>query len=205
MAGPSPPPLTDAYQKARRQYGLFSALLIVWELIGIEVPKVPVAGLNITLKSPEAAPFVLIALIGYFAFRITIEWYQSIKQRRSMRASRVDFLVAHGLGASALLLYVIQRSLEFQVFDKINQQRLWFLVFLAGGSAGGVLKAVIKGVLKSAPGFFWSVVAMTVACHAVIIWLVKELVLGGIIIYLVGFVIALLLAQPEEEDDPVPR
>ncbi len=37
-------PLSESYQKDRRQYALFSGLLIAWELIGFELPnKVEIA------------------------------------------------------------------------------------------------------------------------------------------------------------------
>lgn len=110
-----PPPLNDAYHKARRNYGLFSGLLIAWELIGVELDKVPFNNLNIVLKSPHAVPYVLIVLVLYFAFRISVEWHQSDPQRRKMKASILDFFIAHGIAIAAVGLYYIQRELDLQV------------------------------------------------------------------------------------------
>ena len=53
----APPPLTDAYHKVRKQFGLFSGLLIAWELIGVDLEKF--SPYNVQLKNPEAAPYVL--------------------------------------------------------------------------------------------------------------------------------------------------
>ena len=106
--------------KARKAYGLTSGLLLAWELIGIELPETPLENVKVTLKSPQAVPYVLIALVLYFAFRITIEWYQSEPARRRLWASRVDFAVAHGIGVAALLLFAIQAFLHVQVANKIK-------------------------------------------------------------------------------------
>jgi hypothetical protein len=104
----SPSDITEAYHKARRSYGLFSGLLIAWELIGVEVKEAPFQNFNIILKSPNAAPYILIALVAYFAFRTTIEWYQCDPARRAMKPSRIDLSVAHFLGFFSVGLYAIQ-------------------------------------------------------------------------------------------------
>jgi len=51
--------MTDSYHKARKSYGLFSALLIAWELIGIELTKeTPIENFNLIIKAPKAIPFI---------------------------------------------------------------------------------------------------------------------------------------------------
>ena len=49
--------LTDAWHKARKQYALFSGLLIGWELVGVQLAEKPLETLNVTLRTPEVAPF----------------------------------------------------------------------------------------------------------------------------------------------------
>lgn len=124
-----PDAMTDAYHKARRSYGLFSGLLIAWELIGIQVNASPFSDFNVTLKSPEAAPYILIALVGYYAFRLTIEWYQCDSSRRALKVSRVDFFIAHSLGIVAVGLYAIQRGLGLQLADQLRESPPYWIVF----------------------------------------------------------------------------
>jgi hypothetical protein len=114
----APPVMTDAYHKARRSYGLFSGLLIAWELIGVEVKEAPFQNYNILLKSPNATPYVLIILVAYFAFRLSIEWYHCHPARRTLKQSRIDLLVAHSIGFISIALYAIQRILDLQLADK---------------------------------------------------------------------------------------
>jgi lipid-A-disaccharide synthase-like uncharacterized protein len=112
------PAFSASYENARTAYGLSSALLLAWALIGVELDPAPVQSFKITLKSPQAVPYVLVALVAYFAFRLIIEWFQTELERRKRTASRVDFAVAHLLGASAVLLYFIQVLLHVQVANK---------------------------------------------------------------------------------------
>lgn len=144
--GPVPQSLTEAYQKARKQYALFSGLLVAWELVGIELTKAPLANFNITLKSPQAAPYVLIALVLYFAFRITIEWLQCDRSRRTLRVSLIDFTVSHVLAVAALALYVAQRLLDLQLVD-IPSDGTDFVITLgimAGASVAMVITVWFK-------------------------------------------------------------
>ena len=135
------PHFGSAYDKARKAYGSQSGLLLAWELIGIELPGAPLENVKVTLKSPQAIPYVLIALVVYFAFRITIEWYQAEPSRRRLWASRVDFTVAHAIGAAALLLYAVQAILRVQIANKLQGLELTDFVFacVCGGATAGAL------------------------------------------------------------------
>ncbi len=117
------PPLSESYQKARKSYGLFAALLLAWELIGLglEAAQEPGGIVKVTVKSPQAAPYVLLVLVLFFAFRITIEWMQCDEDRRSLFPAKIDYWASHTIGVSALLIFGIQRFFEFQVADQI-----WF-------------------------------------------------------------------------------
>lgn len=91
--------------------------MIAWELIGVELESNPIESFKITIKSPQAAPYVLIVLIVYFAFRTIIEWHQVDARRRRLLASRIDFGVAHAIAGAALALFAIQTLLKVQVAD----------------------------------------------------------------------------------------
>lgn len=112
--------LGSSYEHARKAYGLTAGLLIAWELVGIDISTVPVESLNLTLKSPQAAPYVLIALLAYFAFRLTIEWRQAPRSSRRSAASRADVLVAHGIAGAAVALYVFQLLAKQQLADRLG-------------------------------------------------------------------------------------
>lgn len=114
------PSMSDAYYKARKSYGLFCGMLIAWELIGVQLSAQPFKNYDFTVKSPQAAPFVFIALILFFAFRTTIEYHQSDHRRRSSRVSLIDYYVSHSLGLIAIGLYLFQRAADIQFADLIT-------------------------------------------------------------------------------------
>lgn len=118
------PGLPVDYSHARRAYGLTSALLMAWELIGLELGQTPFENFKLTLKSPQAGPYVLIVLIIYFGFRTTIEWYQADPRRRALLASRVDFTAAHIIAAAALMLYGIQTLAKVQIANTFSADRV---------------------------------------------------------------------------------
>lgn len=112
--------LTPEYYKARRGLMLFSALLIAWELIGIELsPKLNIDSLNldITIKSPQAAPAVLFILVIYFSIRTAIEWYQSHPERRKEKASIADIYLTVTVVISSLIIITIQFFLNIQIAE----------------------------------------------------------------------------------------
>lgn len=110
----TPPPLSDHYHQARKQYSLVSGILLAYVLVGIKFPDngkiIPSA--EVALKTPDALPLIFIALLAYFAYRITIEWNQCHEQRCAFLASKIDFYVAHALGILAVASYLIDRALQ---------------------------------------------------------------------------------------------
>jgi hypothetical protein len=78
------PHLTEAYQKAHKNYALVSGVLLAWELVGIELTPEPFENVNVKLLTPGAAPWVLFALVCYFAFRFHIEWLHCDPRRREL-------------------------------------------------------------------------------------------------------------------------
>ena len=152
---PSPAELSaPRFHKARKHYALFSGLLIAWELIGIELPEAPFATVKVSLKSPHAAPVVLLALVVYFGFRLTLEWRQCAPARREVAAPRVDFLAAHALAAAAVVLYTIQQLLDVQVAEQPRYLLLAPTAFLASALNGAALRRLW---FESAEGWDWRI------------------------------------------------
>ena len=193
-----PDAMTDAYHKARRGYGLFSGLLIAWELIGIQVNASPFSDFNVTLKSPEAAPYILIALVGYYAFRLTVEWYQCDSSRRALKVSRIDFFIAHFLGFVAVGLYAIQRGLGLQLADQLGDSPPYWIVF---GLASSILVLVTWRNYKIAPKgnrffiFMFAVfmIALPIAFGAYILFRVTDNYYSDLTAIATGFLAGLII------------
>jgi len=127
---PEPTPqLTEQYYKAHKLYGLFAALLLAWELVGIDLGEDPFPYLDIKLKSPAAAPWVLLALMVYFGFRVTVEWYQCEERRRQLRASKVDFAVSHVIAGFSLFVLLFQSVWQRQFADFVDTSVFGRVVF----------------------------------------------------------------------------
>src|SRR5206468_11808170 len=91
-----PRALSTEYHKARKQLMLWAGILFIWELVGIDLEKAKEAGGNAAaiigaIKSPQAVPWVLLILVGYFLFKVIIEWYQCSKAPREVVVARIDF------------------------------------------------------------------------------------------------------------------
>src|SRR6266404_3943523 len=96
---PHPRELSTEYHKAHKQLMLWAAILLIWELVGVDLSKAKDAGGNIgpivtALKSPQAVPWALLGLVGYFLFKCSIEWAQCHVERRKLRFARADFISA---------------------------------------------------------------------------------------------------------------
>ena len=115
-----PQALSSEYHKARKQLMLWAGILFIWELVGIDLEKAKEAGGNAgaiitAIRSPQAVPWVLLILVGYFLFRFTVEWYQSNEGRRKMRVARIDFFTSWFISLFAYALYIGQtvRRVQF--------------------------------------------------------------------------------------------
>src|SRR5215468_1594260 len=94
-----PQALSNEYHRTRKQLMMWSAILFIWELVGVDLEKMKDAGGNFgaligALKSPQAVPWALVILVGYFLFKVTIEWLQCAASRRALRVSQIDFVSA---------------------------------------------------------------------------------------------------------------
>lgn len=141
-----PEPFGSSYEKAHRAYGLTAALLLSWELIGIDLGDKPLPSIDVRLKSPQAVPWVLVVLLLYFAFKYTIEWFQATPERRGMRAAQIDFAASHSIGALSLVVLMIQLVFQIQI---ANQTSLPGVKTIVSGLCGGFgLWNLCRGVLR---------------------------------------------------------
>lgn len=122
------PFLTSEFHKARRQLMLFSALLLAWELIGIDLdPEQPLPYLNVKLRSPEVAPWIFIVLMGYFSARVAIEWFKSPADRRQHPASKADIALCISIVLLSIIVFVAQILSKVQIVDLMFGIGPWVL------------------------------------------------------------------------------
>jgi hypothetical protein len=114
------PGFSESYDRARRAYGFVAALLFTWEFVGFDLGEVGGEGVKLTIKSPAALPYVLAVLVVYFSFRLSIEWLHTVAERRRTVPARIDFCVAHVIGAGAVLVLIGQVAFQRQLFDLIR-------------------------------------------------------------------------------------
>jgi hypothetical protein len=129
-----PKGLTPEYHKAHKQAVLWSGILLVWELVGVDLDRLKAVGGNggalvESLKSPKAVPWALLILVIYFLFKVTVEWYQCNQLRRSSRFSRADFFSAWIISLLAIGLYALQTIARTQLADHF--QRSWLALIFA--------------------------------------------------------------------------
>lgn len=126
----SPPPLSDHYHNARNKYARFSALLLAWGFLGIQIDiRSLFATVSVSLPTPEKVPILLTGLVLYYAYRICIEWNQCDGTRRSYRSSQVDFAITHLIGFASVVTYDIQQTISPQ-FGQIAIDRAPTLLIL---------------------------------------------------------------------------
>jgi hypothetical protein len=136
------PVLTPEFHRARRQLMLWSGVLFAWNLVGIDIAEVAkgegnLAALARSLKSPQAVPWVLIILVAYFLYRMSIEWLHSPEMRREMRASKADFTVSWLVALVAYCLHFGQEFAGVQVADWLTKKNVMSGLFF--GTLAGTL------------------------------------------------------------------
>jgi hypothetical protein len=143
--------LSEEYHNARRQLVLWSGILFAWELIGINLENITgeIGAFAKSIRSPEAIPWVLLILVGYFFYRLMIEWLQCEPQRRARRVSKVDFATSLGIAIIAFLLFSVQRLfVDFRVADKIASLELIEVFSIAFGVTSFFFMRLIYGMLR---------------------------------------------------------
>lgn len=118
------PLLSEGYNKAHRAYMVVSALLLAWELVGITVEKQPLKNYNISLKSPEAFPLILVVLVLYFMFKITVEWHLIDENKRASVPAGIDFYSAQTIGVVSLVLYAYQQASKIQIVNILPESSM---------------------------------------------------------------------------------
>lgn len=117
--------MTDAFRRARKNYILFAALFIAWELIGFELEDRASSMVNVTIKSPEAAPWVLVILVIYFSYRLSIEWMQLEQRIKDTLPIRIEMAVSHCIAIFPIGLWSFQKVSNSQI-----SHMLWLNPFL---------------------------------------------------------------------------
>jgi hypothetical protein len=103
---------------------LWATILFIWELVGVDLDKAKDAGgyvgpIVTALKSPQAVPWVLLALVLYFLFKCSTEWAQCHVDRRKLRFARADFVSAWIVAVAAIALYIGQAISRVQFADRV--------------------------------------------------------------------------------------
>lgn len=141
------PALPEAYHKARKQYGFFSALLMAWELIGIKVVQgKALMFFNIEFERFHLMPLVLLSLIVYFGFRITIEWMQADVMRTKEKLTQMDFWVSHLIAASSVGILIIS---ELRIAQKIKNSANSVWEILIAFTIGLIIAFLFAKLLES--------------------------------------------------------
>jgi len=89
---------------------LFSALLLTLEGLGIDLGDHPIPGINVDFHNAKPmVPLILIALAGYFSFRLSLEWFHLDPTFRSKIATRFDLAVTALIISAALGVFLWNR------------------------------------------------------------------------------------------------
>ena len=117
--------MTNSYQNARKLLILFSAILIAWEYVGIEIGssvKLPPVGTDINIHNPEIVPSLIFIMVLYFAFRYTVEWWLIPLNERLLVPLVVDRIVTYLVGLASIVVYVFQRTSEFRLAEHLSPE-----------------------------------------------------------------------------------
>jgi len=150
-----PKALSSEYHKAHKQVMLWSGILFIWELVGIDLTKAQMSGGHLAavisaIKSPQAVPWAFVILVTYSLFKFTVEWYQCSPDRRTMRVARIDFVFAWITSLMAYTLFLGQTISRVQFADFLQDpvRRNSLLVGMIVGVTGPLFVGFIR---KRAP------------------------------------------------------
>ncbi|HEX8160599.1 MAG TPA: hypothetical protein VF538_01770 [Pyrinomonadaceae bacterium] len=183
-----PGALTSEYHKARKQLMLWAGTLLIWEFVGIDLEKAKEAEGNVgalvkSIKSPQAVPWVLLILVAYFLFKLTVEWYQCNEGRRGMKVAKIDFFSAWVVSLLAYVLYFAQAISRVQFADVLqgsNNMKSLLTGFLSGMFFGLTVYAVWprRGVTQTP--LFLRLIQLGTAILGFLALLIGALTSGGI-------------------------
>ena len=99
----------DAYYRARKFYGIASAILLVWVVIGINVDQVELAGAVLKISRPQWIPWLMVVLVLYGAYRYNHERAIYNDKRRQKLAESSTEDQAEETGPNLALLHNIEQ------------------------------------------------------------------------------------------------
>lgn len=131
--------MPESFNKARRNLALFSGLLIAWEYIGFgfqskdgsAVTGKLFGDIEVTIRNPEVLPVVIVVLVLYFAFRLSIEWNQCPPGRKALPASNIDLYVSYTIAMMAIVLFAMQQAFGFRVAGLLTPDSFIIALFTA--------------------------------------------------------------------------
>ena len=202
--------LTAEYRKAHKNYVLVAGLLASWELIGINLNTKEKWGIE--LSSPKAVPLILFTLLVYSAYKVIIEWKQCDGDHLKT-AARVDYYVAHSIGASAVTIALIQTILRIRVADVLAGQLRDYLAFVFVGAVvafswpdmakSRTIWSRVKYYLGIAmfAGFPMVVIVLFIVTHKISLILPSVCAWGGALLLLVSKKLFKRLRRVPEQGD----
>ena len=125
------PPPYEPYHRARRQLALWSAVLLVTQVVGLNLREIrgTVGNLVQGLAAPDAVDECIVILVLYFVFRSYVEWNQSPIVRRELSMARVDYVASLAIAALALSWYTGQAFLGRPIYGSIRVSQRYFGAF----------------------------------------------------------------------------
>jgi hypothetical protein len=92
---------------------LWAGLLVLWDILDIDLSAVrtnegSIGPIITVIKNPKAIPSVLATFVGYFLYKLVLEWAQCNSDRRGRHASILDFGTTCFVAAGAIVLYVFK-------------------------------------------------------------------------------------------------
>jgi hypothetical protein len=125
-----PAALTSEYHKAHKQLMLWSAILFIWELIGVDLDEAKkiegtTGAIVRVLKSPQGIPIALALLVLYFLFKSSNEWSQCPAERKQNRYARRDYYSAVGVACLSLTLLIGQSIFHSQLLTLWKTHQSW--------------------------------------------------------------------------------
>ena len=115
-ATPSATGLSEQFYKTRKYYVFYSMILLLWTWIGVTIENNDgTAGLTfsipystkaeVTLPNISNLPMIMILIMSYYAYRVSIEWYSTSPELRANLPAKIDWKFAHTLGLVALVSF----------------------------------------------------------------------------------------------------
>lgn len=186
-AAREPGSLSIEYHKAHKQSLLWAAILLFWELVGINLTNASATPTNFgalagSIESPQAIPWAFLILMAYFLFKLALEWAQCNEARKRRRASRIDFVSPWIVSFLAVALYIVQAISHVQIADVIRNHALYTSVIplaLMIGVSSIAAQRWIADVLRERDWFSIPFGLLWIFCIGLVILMVLTLAQRG--------------------------